>query len=337
MNLGMKVESSMMNAPQKRRRLHHCGLTLVQLLVAMGAVAVLTGLVVSSRIAGVSPRNPRVVVYTSQDQVYSQEILAEFTKETGIKVDAVYDSEAVKTVGLSNRLLAERENPQCDVWWSNEELRTRQLAGEGVFDTSVPWKSFGFRSRKLVVNTNLISIAEAPRSLDELRGERWRGKFAMAYPMFGTTSVHMLALRQSWGVERWREWCQAIQANEAMVVDGNSVVVRLVGHGEAAIGLTDHDDIAAGQRNGMPIAAVEIRETLFVPNTVALVRGSRNEAAAQALMDYLSSSRTVNRLIQVNALEGADASVADPGFPNWDGVLRDLDAGTKELGEVFLR
>src|SRR5687767_13851743 len=51
---------------------------------------------------------PTVIVYAAQDQVYSEPILQQFTKETGIKVRAVYDSEAVKTVGLANRLLAER-------------------------------------------------------------------------------------------------------------------------------------------------------------------------------------------------------------------------------------
>src|SRR6266478_5951329 len=49
--------------------------------------------------------SPQVVVYASQDEVYAEPILQEFTKETGIKVQAVYDSEAVKTVGLANRLL----------------------------------------------------------------------------------------------------------------------------------------------------------------------------------------------------------------------------------------
>src|ERR1051326_9229542 len=48
-----------------------------------------------------------VVVYASQDQAYAEPILQDFTKRTGIKVRAVYDSEAVKTVGLANRLLAE--------------------------------------------------------------------------------------------------------------------------------------------------------------------------------------------------------------------------------------
>ena len=50
-----------------------------------------------------------VIVYTSQDQVYAEPIFREFEKETGIKVRPVYDSEAVKTVGLANRLLAESE------------------------------------------------------------------------------------------------------------------------------------------------------------------------------------------------------------------------------------
>ena len=70
-----------------------------------------------------------VVIYTSQDQVYAEPILQEFGRLTGVKVRAVYDSEAVKTVGLANRLLAERSHPQCDVFWNNEELRTRQQIG----------------------------------------------------------------------------------------------------------------------------------------------------------------------------------------------------------------
>ena len=78
---------------------------------------------------GCRPQDPNaVVVYAAQDQVYAEPIFKQFTAETGLKVRAAYDSEAVKTVGLANRLLAERTRPQCDVFWGNEEMRTRQLA-----------------------------------------------------------------------------------------------------------------------------------------------------------------------------------------------------------------
>jgi iron(III) transport system substrate-binding protein len=46
-----------------------------------------------------------VVVYTSLDKVFSQPILEEFESKTGIKILAVYDSEATKTTGLVNRLI----------------------------------------------------------------------------------------------------------------------------------------------------------------------------------------------------------------------------------------
>ena len=48
-----------------------------------------------------------LIIYTSQDQQFAEPVLNEFTKQTGIRVRAVYDSEAVKTVGLAQRLIAE--------------------------------------------------------------------------------------------------------------------------------------------------------------------------------------------------------------------------------------
>ncbi len=128
----------------------------------------------------------------------------EFDKQTGIKARAVYDNEAVKTVGLANRLLAERSHPQCDVFWGNEEMRTRQLAAQEVFRETNGWAAVGYRSRRIVINTNRLSLAAAPHSLLELTNEIWRGKVALAYPQFGTTATHFHALRQYWGDALWQ-------------------------------------------------------------------------------------------------------------------------------------
>src|SRR6187455_1304760 len=69
-----------------------------------------------------------VVLYTSQDQFYAEPILAQFTKDTGIEVRPVFDTESAKTAALAHRLRAEKSNPQCDVFWSNEEMHGRLLA-----------------------------------------------------------------------------------------------------------------------------------------------------------------------------------------------------------------
>lgn len=282
-----------------------------------------------------------VVIYAAQDQVYAEPILHEFEKETGIKVKAVYDSEAVKTVVLANRLLAERSHPQCDVFWGNEEMRTRQLAAQGVFRETNGWATFGYRSRRIVVNTNFVAAGRMPAatSLLELTNAIWRGKVALAFPQFGTTATHFHALKQHWGEAAWLAWCRALAANQPFVVDGNSVVVKLVGRGEAWFGLTDSDDIAAGQREGLPVTALPINEeTLLVPNTVGVIRNAPHPANAQKLFEYLQRREVVEKLVAANALEGAELGTDMTKLkPDWDALLRDLETTTKQLNEIFLR
>jgi len=282
----------------------------------------------------------RVTAYCAQDQIYAESIFHDFEKQTGIKVRAVYDSEAVKTVGLANRLLAERKHPQCDVFWGNEEMRTRQMAAQNIFRETNGWAAFGYRSRRLVINTNLIQPAAAPHSLCELTNEQWRGKVALAYPQFGTTGTHFHALRQHWGAERWEKWCRALEANKPLMVDGNSVVVKLVGKGEASIGLTDSDDIAEGQSNGLPIMPLPMNEeTLLIPNTVALIRDAPHAEQAEKLFEFLERREIAERLISAKALEGVTA-VAVPTKtlkPDWNSLLRDLEPVTAKLNQIFLR
>jgi iron(III) transport system substrate-binding protein len=289
---------------------------------------------------GAAKAEQRVVAYCAQDQVYAEPIFRQFEKETGIKVLAVYDNEAVKTVGLANRLLAERNHPICDVFWGNEEMRARQLAAQDVFRGTNGWATFGYRSRRVVINTNRLAISSAPRSLSELTNTVWRGKIAVAFPQFGTTATHFHVLRQHWGDAYWQLWCRALAANNPFLVDGNSEVVKAVGRGDAWIGLTDSDDIADGQREGLPVAELPMnQETLLIPNSVAVIRGAPNPKSAQRLFEYLQTRNVAEQLARASAIEGASReAVPVPTLQvDWPAVLRDLEHTTAELNRIFLR
>jgi iron(III) transport system substrate-binding protein len=294
----------------------------------------------------------RVVVYVAQDQVYAEPLLAEFTTETGVRVATVFDSEAVKTVGLANRLLIERGRPQCDVFWGNEELRTRQLEVQGVWRATNGWAAFGYRSRRMMINTNFVAplsvalptstspaLPAAPQSLLALTNAAWRGKVAFAYPLFGTTATHFLALRQHWGDATWEAWCRALAANRPLMVDGNSVVAKLVAKGEAWIGLTDSDDIAAVQREGAPVMSLPLEaDSLLIPNTVAVVRDAPHPAAAERLFRWLRRPELAHRLVQEGALESAvRASDLRVLTPDWQQALAHVESGTSRLKEIFVR
>lgn len=280
-----------------------------------------------------------VVLYTSQDQFYAEPILKEFTAATGIEVRPVFDTESAKTAALAHRLRAEKNNPQCDVFWSNEEMHTRFLMRDRVIAAN-DFQTVGFRTRRVVINTNSLSTSDAPQTLLALTNEFWRAKVALAYPLFGTTSAYFMALRQHWGDAQWRNWCQALVLNDAKILDGNSIVVRLVGAGECVLGLTDSDDVEAGKRQSLPVAAVpQIDEGFVIPNTISIISGAPHHALAQQLVAYLSKPETLQRLVELGALEGIDPS-AVPGKTlsiDWSSPLADLEEMNEVLKQIFLR
>jgi iron(III) transport system substrate-binding protein len=282
-----------------------------------------------------------VIIYTSQDEEFAIPIFQDFQKETGIAVKPVYDSEAVKTIGLVNRLLAEKSHPQCDVFWNNEEFRTRQLASRNIFRETNGWTLLGYRTRRLVINTNRLSLDQAPSNFSEVTNERWRGQVAIAYPMFGTACTHFLALRQHWGDAGWQAWCRALVTNKTFLLEGNSVAAKQVGGGEAMIGFTDSDDAASEQADGRPLAIMPLgEESMIVHNSAGVIRNAPHPVAAQKLYEYLQSAAVQQKLVEKKALESATPGdpATLPGLKvNWDDMLRDLDAGTEEMKQIFLR
>lgn len=311
-------------------------------LLCVGFIAIVLGLVLPP--IGSTDRgsyHQRVIIYTSQDEEYAEPIFQDFEKSTGIKVMAVFDSEAVKTVGLVNRLLAESSNPQCDVFWNNEELRTRMLATKNIFRETNGWVQLGYRSRRLAMNTNHISVGDAPHKFLDATNTAYRGKVALAYPLFGTTASHFLCLRQAWGDAAWQNWCRALVANKPFIVDGNSVAAKQVGSGEAFLAFTDSDDAAAEQREGAQISILPLADdSLIIHNTAGIIRGAPHPDAAQKLLDYLRSEAVQQKLVDKHALESATPAnpKTQPGLKvDWDALLKDMDTGTEELKQIFLR
>jgi iron(III) transport system substrate-binding protein len=290
-----------------------------------------------------------VVVYTSQDQVFAEPIFRKFAKETGIEVKAVYDSEAVKTVGLVNRLMAEKTRPRCDLFWNNEQLRTVQLAQAGVLDTA-SITNFGHRQRQFVIRNGSVTNDALPYSLAALTNTAVRGKVALAYPLFGTTSSHFLALRERWGETKWEQWCRALAANQPLLVDGNSVVVKLVASGQALIGLTDSDDIRNGVSEGLKIMPMDLShdDGLSIRNSAALVAGGPNPADARRLLSFLTSTNTLQQLVKANALDplavmeggedycgcGSDDALI---FAPWETIAEHQSENMETLKKIFLR
>lgn len=257
----------------------------------------------------------RVVVYCALDREFAEPILRDFTKETGLAVEPRWDTEANKSVGLYEDLVREQDRPRCDVHWNNEILATIRLQRRGLLEpyrsaSAQPfpaafkaqddtWTAFAARARVLLVNTNLVPLVEdRPTSVLDLADSRWRGKCAMARPQFGTTATQAACLFELMGSAAAKEFFHKLRLNDVIVLPGNKQVAVAVGQGKVAFGLTDTDDAYAEIDAGKPVAIVVPDQlpanaekprvaTLFIPNTVAIIKGCPNLDGAKKLVDYL--------------------------------------------------
>ena len=276
-----------------------------------------------------------MTIYVSTDRVFSEPVLRAYERQSGVTVNAVYDTEETKSTGLANRLLAERARPQADVFWSNEPVRTLVLKSRNVLapyrspnadgippalvDPEHYWTGFSARIRVIAYNTTLVKPDEAPRSIFDLADPRWRGQVAIADPRFGSTSFHVAALYAVAGDERMDDFFRRLKANDVKIVDGNSVVRDLVARGEVRIGLTDTDDVNVAIEDGQPVAMVLPDATGLgvpvMPNMVSLIANAPHAVEGQRLIDYLLS-RDVEEQLARSAAVQIPLHAGVPGPPN---------------------
>jgi iron(III) transport system substrate-binding protein len=310
-----------------------------------------------------------VVVYTSVDQVYAEPILKRFERERGIQVRPVFDVEAAKTTGLVQRLLAERQRPQADVFWNSEFVQTLRLAEEGVLSpyfsparAGIPdayldphgrWSGFAGRARVILVNTRLVPRERYPRSIFDLSDPAWPGdRVGMAYPLFGTTATQAAALYAQLGPGPAADYYRGLQARGVRLVDGNSVVRDLVVSGELMLGLTDSDDACGATRQGAPVETIFPDQdglgTLVVVSTVGLVDGGPHQDAGRALVDFLLGAEVERELLEsgfsqipVRQHEGSFPCVpAEPPrtmSAGYRAIFEQLGRSSGELAALFVR
>ena len=262
------------------------------------------------------PSNMTVTAYVSEDQVFSEPILRDFERDTGIRVRAVYDTEEAKSTGVMNRLMAEKGNPQADVYWANEPIRAEVLKQQGIStpyrspnaegipahfrDPEEHWTGFSARARVIVVHNSIVD--GKPGSFRDYTNPMYRGKAVIANPLFGTTTAYVAALFTLLSEEKAREFMDGLKKNNIKVSSSNGESTDLVGSGEFKFSLVDSDDAFSRMKQGKPISIVYPDQRasdigcMIIPNAVILIKGGPNAAAGKRLIDYLLSKETERKL-----------------------------------------
>jgi iron(III) transport system substrate-binding protein len=300
----------------------------------------------------VRPEHYDVVLYCAVDPDQSRPIAMAYEERAGIRVRYESEVETLRSVGLSRRLLEEKDEPVADVFWNNEIMTTVYLGQKGILDPLPPgvadgfppeWRdpegryvAFGARARILLVSrTHLPDPKDWPDSVEDLLDPKYAKmglQTCMAVPETGTTFTHAVALLVA-SPEKAKAFFQAIQdasvAEDAPVrlVKGNGPAADQVrdASNKVAFALTDTDDAWARIQEGANVEVVYPDQgpgqpgTLLIPNTVALVKGRPHPGTVSAdLLRWLVSGDT-----EATLAKGPSAQIPlRPGVEAPDRILR---------------
>lgn len=285
---------------------------------------------------------PQVVAYISLDEIFSKEIVDTFSKTHGIRVIPRFDAEFEKTTGLMNRILQMRDRPEADVFWNNELMRSIVLKRRGVLERYVPstaadipaefkdpegyWVGFAARARVILYNTIKVKPEEAPKSVYDFLKPEWKGRFAVARPLFGTTSTHAAVLFAMLGPDKAKALLKGWVDNGARIAPGNAQARNWVMDGHIDACLTDTDDANGAYLQSKPVKMVYPDQgegemgTLVIPNTVVLIKGGPNPENGRKLVDYIASREVEARLAKIKGAQMPLRSGIDPYSPEFDGT-----------------
>jgi iron(III) transport system substrate-binding protein len=286
--------------------------------IVFGVVAII--LLSCSRPVGNS--ETKVVLYSSIDAEYTTLVAKRFEEKTGIKVLSVMDSEASKSTGIVNRLIAEKRAPVADVFWSGDIMRAALLKH---LDLSEPYQSeiaadlppdyrdpeghyagVAGRLRVIIFNRERIADGEViPSTVEQFAEPRFAARSCIANPLFGTASMHAAALFEVWGEGKAKEFFRAFSTNGGKMLSSNGEVRRRVAAGEYVFGLTDSDDVNVaildGKAVGMIVPDQSGTGALLMPSAAVLIKGAPHPATAKKLLDFLVSSELEKMMSESSA------------------------------------
>lgn len=277
------------------------GFTAVIIIIIIIALAALTWLQQKAQ-------DEALTVYCAHDSVYSEKVLKEFEKSSGIKVIPKFDTEATKSLGLLELIKSEKNNPRCDVFWNNEVLGTMDLKREGLLqpykgigydripqnfkDPDGCWTGFGSRLRVYIINKEKMPITEeaVQKALkNDLKN------MAIAKPLYGTTLTHYTCLWREKGEEGLKKQDADWRKQGVKVLNGNAAVKDAVAAGGCNFGWTDTDDFFVAYDAGKNVDMLPVKmangQTICIPNSVAIIKGTKREKQARQLVDFLLSEK----------------------------------------------
>ena len=245
-----------------------------------------------------------LTVYSGRGEALVGPVIAQFEKESGVKVNVRYGG----TSELAALLTEEGAQSPADVFWAQDGGALGAIAplfsdlpaevNEGVSaefrNVNNKWAPTSGRSRTLVYSTERVEEADLPASIADLADEKYKGRVAWA-PTNGSFQAFVTAFRVAHGDDAAKAWLEGMIANDAKVYRNNGTQIEAIANGEVDFGLVNNYYLGRyiARDDKFPVAqthfeAGDIGNLLNVAGA-GIVAASDNQENARRFIDYLLS------------------------------------------------
>lgn len=252
---------------------------------------------------GEEGKKRRLTIYCGLMQDHMIKAIEEFESETGIKVDAVRMSSGE----ILGRINAEKENPKASVWFGGPADGFIQAKEMGLLEAyesknagDIPeefkdpehyWTGIyigylGFASNEKILKERNI---QAPESWEDLLKPEFKGQVVTANPgSSGTAYTTLATIVQMKGEEEGLDYMNKLNDQVKIYTKSGTAPGRMVGQGEAIVGLTFlHDGIKYIEEGMKDIVLTAPKEgTGYEVGGVGLIAGGPDSAEAKEFIDW---------------------------------------------------
>jgi iron(III) transport system substrate-binding protein len=278
-------------------------------IVVLGVIVVLAALALPG-LPEARAQGGRIVVYSALPDLETSLIHREFTRRTGIAVDAL----VVPAAGtLQARIRTEKDRPRADVFVGGSRDFHIPLAREGLLlpyrspvaaqakinpaylDPDGYWHGWYLGALAIIINTERFERELAPRGVrrpatwDDLIRPEFRGHFVMPSPVTtGGGYIFVAAQIFRLGEERAWAYLRALNANASQYTPTAPGTITLLERGEAIVGMMwAHEAIGARVLRAAPLEVTVPPDTGFEVGAVSIIKGGPNPEGAKAYVDFL--------------------------------------------------
>lgn len=257
-----------------------------------------------------APAANKLLIYTPHGQAQLRDFIARYQQQ--------YPGTEVQFLDMGSREIlervrAERNRPQADLWWGAAHTTFQTAAEENLLTSYRPswsnkveasthdpqdrWYGIYETPEVIVYNNEAVRPEDAPRDWDDVLDPKWRDKILIRNPnpsdsmraIFGAMIWRFY--KDSRSPEKGYDWLRRLDANVHEYTADGTLLMQKLARREGLLSLWNLPDVwIYKEQRGFPLAyVIPASGTPVISDGIAIVKGAPNEAEARRFYEFATA------------------------------------------------